>query len=268
MKRAEQPIGIFDSGVGGLTVAQAIGQALPNERLVYFGDTVHMPYGEKSPEHIRQFCSQIVEFLMSQNVKLIVIACNTASAIAASYLRSQYWQQVEIIGVIRPVIQQIIQDQVSTLGILGTHATIGSGIYPQLIQEYGATLDVFQLATPLLAPMIEEGLMDTEVSRAVLHQYLSTPGFTECEALLLACTHYPLLRQEISDFFSGTKRIYDNAAPLAKTVKKYLSEHNLLADARKDENTFFVSEQTTHFEKTARMFYGKQISIQKIELAF
>lgn len=266
MKRSEQPIGIFDSGVGGLTVAQAIRQALPNERLVYFGDTVHMPYGEKSPEHIRQFCSQIVEFLISQDVKVIVIACNTASAIAAGYLRSKYWQQVEIIGVIRPVIQKIIQDQISSLGILGTHATIGSGIYPQLIQEYGATLEVFQLATPLLAPMIEEGLMDTEVSKAVLHQYLSNPGFTECEALLLACTHYPLLRQEISDFFSGTKRIYDNAVPLARMVKKYLSDYNLLAESRQGENRFFVSEQTAHFENTARLFYGQQISIQKIDL--
>lgn len=266
MKRPEQPIGIFDSGVGGLTVAQAIAEALPNERLVYFGDTVHMPYGEKSPEHIRAYCEQIVEFLLSKHVKLIVIACNTASAIAASYLRSKYWQLVEIIGVIRPVIQQIIQDQISSVGILGTHATIGSGIYPQLIQEYGSTLDVFQLATPLLAPMIEEGLMDTEVSKAVLHQYLSHPGFTECEALLLACTHYPLLRQEISDFFSGTKRIYDNAAPLANTVKKYLSENNLLAESRQGGNTFFVSEQTAHFEKTARLFYGTQITIQKIDL--
>ncbi|QLH47235.1 MAG: aspartate/glutamate racemase family protein [Bacteroidota bacterium] len=148
MKRPEQPIGIFDSGVGGLTVAQAIAEALPNERLVYFGDTVHMPYGEKSPEHIRDYCEQIVEFLLSKHVKLIVIACNTASAIAASYLRSKYWQLVEIIGVIRPVIQQIIQDQISSVGILGTHATIGSGIYPQLIQEYGSTLDVFNLPPP------------------------------------------------------------------------------------------------------------------------
>jgi hypothetical protein len=133
-----QPIGIFDSGIGGLTVAKAIEELLPNEQLIYVGDTQHMPYGDKSPEHIRQYCKQIVSFLLSKNVKLIVIACNTASSVASSYLRSIFWEQVEIMGVIRPIIISIIEKKYKKIGIIGTQGTINSNIYENLFREYGS----------------------------------------------------------------------------------------------------------------------------------
>ena len=264
MNKAQLPIGIFDSGIGGLTVAKAIEEALPHEHFIYFGDTLHMPYGDRTPEVIRCYCRQIVEFLIQQPVKLIVIACNSASALAAGYLRQMYWQQVEIMGVIRPVIQEMIIQNVQKLGIIGTHATIQSGIYPLLTQVYQSNMDIFQMATPLLAPMIEEGLFDSEVSKAVLHQYLSNPGFKDRDAILLACTHYPLIKTEVDRFFEGKKLIFDNAGPLARSAKKYLSENGLLSEQRMGENRFYVSAQTPHFAKTASMFYGGPVEIETI----
>lgn len=264
MNKAQLPIGIFDSGIGGLTIAKAIEEALPHEHFIYFGDTLHMPYGDRTPDVIRSYCRQIVEFLIQQPVKLIVIACNSASALAAGYLRQMYWQQVEIMGVIRPVIQEMIIQNVQKLGIIGTHATIQSGIYPLLTQEYQSNMDIFQMATPLLAPMIEEGLFDSEVSKAVLHQYLSNPGFKDRDAILLACTHYPLIKTEVDRFFEGKKLIFDNAGPLARSAKKYLSENGLLSEQRMGENRFYVSAQTPHFAKTASMFYGGPVEIETI----
>ena len=266
MNKAQLPIGIFDSGIGGLTVAKAIEEALPHEHFIYFGDTLHMPYGDRSPDVIRGYCRQIVEFLIQQPVKLIIIACNSASALTAGYLRQLYWQEVEIMGVIRPVIQEMTNQHVKKLGIIGTHATIQSGIYPLLAQEYHSEMDIFQMATPLLAPMIEEGLFDSEVSKALLHQYLSNPGFSDRDAILLACTHYPLIKNEIDAFFNGRKLIFDNAGPLAKSAQKYLTENGLLAEKRMGENRFYVSAQTPHFAKTASMFYGGPVEIETILL--
>lgn len=262
----DRPIGIFDSGVGGLTVARAIAERLPGERLIYVGDTRHMPYGDKSAEHIIEYCERIVEFLIRQNVKLIVIACNTASAMAASHLRAKYWQQVEIRGVIRPAVDAVVRGGYRRLGIIGTNGTIQSNIYGQLFSEYAHAPEVVQLATPLLAPMIEQGLFGTRISRAALDEYLGFEGFRDTDALLLACTHYPLIRDEVDTWFGHTKAILDNAGPMAAHVEAWLTRHSLLHSGLPAPSEFYVTEYSESFSKTARLFYGAEVKIQEAEL--
>lgn len=262
----QQPIGIFDSGVGGLTVAKAISDLLPNERLIYVGDTQHMPYGDKSAEHVKLYAERVVRFFLEQHVKLIVIACNTASALAASYLRSLFWQQVEIIGVIRPVVKTIVQQGYHQVGIIGTKGTIESNIYETILHETTKSITLHQLATPLLAPMIENGNTEDEIAKAVIHQYLSYPPFATCDALVLACTHYPIIKNKIADFFNRPIHLIDNATPMAETVRQYLTAKELLAEPNQENNTYFVTEYTTNFERIARLFYGEDIHIQQLVL--
>lgn len=259
-------IGIFDSGIGGLTVAKAIEDLLPNERFIYVGDTQHMPYGDKSEERIKGYCKNIVEFLLTKKVKMIVIACNTASAVAASYLRSQYWQQVEIMGVIRPMVKTTIEGGYHHVGIIGTTGTIQSNIYPSLFKEYQSDVKIYQLATSLLAPMIESGQHQTEVAHAIIKQYMGEQAFEPCEAILLACTHYPLIKTQIDDFFQGKKKIIDNALPMAAAVKAFLQEKDLLATERNGEHEFYITEFTHNFAEVASMFYGKAIACQQLTL--
>ncbi len=256
-----QAIGIFDSGIGGLTVAKSLSDELPNEQFIYFGDTAHMPYGDKSPQEIIEYSKKIVEFLISKNVKLIVIACNSASSVAASALRAQYWKQVEIIGVIRPVIKRCIEKQLKKIGIIATKATVESRIYLDIIKEYNADIEVYQKATPLLAPMIESGQQGSETFNHVLEDYLKDEQFIDKEAIILACTHYPIIKQEIDDFFNHKKTILDNAKPLANEIKKYLSEKNLLADIKTKPNEFYVSRYTEVFQQTTKTFYNHSIQI-------
>jgi glutamate racemase len=262
----QRPIGIFDSGVGGLTVARAITERLPGERLIYVGDTRHMPYGDKSAEHIIEYCERIVEFLIREDVKLIVIACNTASAMAASHLRAKYWPQVEIRGVGRPAVEAVIRAGYKRLGIIGTKGTIQSNIYGQLFSEYPHPPALVQLPTPLLAPMIEQGLYGTRVSRAVLDEYLSFEGFRDTDAMLLACTHYPLIRDEVDAWFGHTKAILDNAGPMSAHVQEWLSSHQLLSEAPSGPSSFYVTEYSSSFAETARLFFGAEVPIAEIDL--
>ena len=261
-----QPIGIFDSGIGGLTVAKAIADEMPNEQLIYFGDTLHMPYGDKKPNEILDYCHKITEFLISKNVKLIVIACNTASAIGASALRENYWKQVEILGVIRPAIELILSKKYKKIGIIGTQGTITSNIYPKIFDEKKASVEVFQMATPLLAPLIESSFENNKALSNVLNDYLKHPNFNDKEAILLACTHYPLIKKEVEKYFDFKKDILDNAVPTAKLVKKILTDKNQLSTKKNGENIFYVSQKTENFEKTTQLFYGKKLNIQEIAI--
>ncbi len=267
-----QAIGVFDSGIGGLTVVNSLEKELPKERFIYFGDTAHMPYGDKSAAQILGYSKKIVEFLISKQVKLIVIACNSASAIAASQLRAEYWQQVQIMGVIRPVIRSVIQKGIKKIGIIGTETTIRSNIYPRIIEEYGANIEVYQKATPMLAPLIEAGLSESDQLRDTLTEYLSDDHFIDKEAILLACTHYPLVAEKVNDFFGRTKQILDNATPLAFEVRKYLTEQNLLATEKGksanggSEHEFYVSKYSSSFHQTVQTFYNGPIEIQERDI--
>lgn len=252
-------IGIFDSGLGGLTVAKAINDLLPQESIIYYGDTLHLPYGEKSPARIKEFSDTIAQYLINEGVKIIVIACNSASSISASYLREKYHKQIEIRGVIRPLLSRVAEKEYKNIGLIGTQATVSSGVYAKILAEYNQDITLTCLATPLLVPMIEEGFNANKISKEVIKEYLSQ--FENIEALLLACTHYPLIKDTVSSFFEGKIDIMDNADFMAQDVKQFLEKNNLLSDSKTQEDIFQVSDFTQTFAKSASMFFGKEINV-------
>ena len=189
---SSQPIGIFDSGIGGLTVANAIQKVLPNESLIYFGDTAHLPYGDKSPDSIKYYAIRITQFLMQKNCKMIVIACNTASSIAYETVKDFVEGKIPVVDVISPVVDLVAHTKsIHKVGVIGTKGTIKSDIYAKKIKA-SSKKEVASLATPLLAPMIEEGFFNNKISRSVIASYLSSRKLAKIDALILACTHYPL----------------------------------------------------------------------------
>jgi glutamate racemase len=169
-------------------------------------------------------------------------------------------------GVIRPIIISIIEKKYKKIGIIGTQGTINSNIYENLFREYGSEVDIFQLATPLLAPMIEQGFINNEVSKAILDEYLKNEEFKDKEAILLACTHYPLIKNEVNNYFHQKKDILDNAVPMANRVKNFLVEKNLLAREKTNPSVFYVTEYTENFENISKIFHGSKIQIEEIDL--
>lgn len=260
---AEQPIGIFDSGIGGLTVANAIRKVLPNEKIIYFGDTGHMPYGDKSPEAIRYYSLKIAKFLEEQGCKVIVIACNTASSLAYDDLLQFIGDRIPIFNVIDPVVEYVTrQADYKKIGVIGTKATITSDVYARKIRENNPNLQVNSLATPLLAPMIEEGFFENNISHTVIHSYLSSPVLSNIDALILACTHYPLIKGEIESFFNNKVAILNTASIVADDVKMKLEQLQLLNNQRsKFKDEFYVSFKTPSFECSTKIFFGDQIEL-------
>ena len=257
------PIGIFDSGIGGLTVAGAVHRLLPDEQLIYFGDTEHLPYGDKSPEAIRNYSLNIGRFLLSQNCKMIIIACNTASSHAYQVLLDEIGDQVPVINVIDPVVNALIQaKKYHHIGVIGTKSTILSNLYASKITQVDPAIKVSSLATPLLAPMIEEGFFDNNISHTVIQSYLSSPKLKGIDSLVLACTHYPLIEKEISDYYSGTVDIINSAEIVAEYVKDELTRRDLLNSSPVKGHKFYVSDYTRSFEKSTRLFFGEKISLR------
>ncbi|MBP8959590.1 MAG: glutamate racemase [Bacteroidales bacterium] len=263
----ERPIGIFDSGVGGLTVAHAIKQILPGETLLYFGDTAHLPYGDKSAEAIRQYSEKIVEYLLSFNAKAILIACNSASASAYGYLKEKFGERTVIMDVITPVIDYIVSRNYHKIGVIGTKRTITSGIYRNTLAEKSPGTEVISLATPLLVPMIEEGFIYDEISNLIIRAYLSNEAFIGIEALILGCTHYPIIRNQIGKFFDFDIDIIDSSKIVSAAFKQMLYSNNLLHDGGGYGNDkFIVSDYTDYFGKIARMFFEKDIHLEKADI--
>ncbi len=262
-----QPIGIFDSGIGGLTVANAISELLPNEQLIYFGDTAHLPYGDKSARAIKQYSYIITDFLIEKKCKAIVIACNSASAISYLFLREMYKNDVHVFGVIRPVVRAVMQDeQIRKVGIIGTQATVQSGIYESLFREEKPELEIVSLATPLLAPMIEEGFHNNINMDNILKHYLHRKEFEGIDALILACTHYPLIKQKIAALMPDKVKVFDNTTFVAREVQLELERLYLLSDSRNGGHEFYVSDYTESFEQSTKIFYGEQIQLQQANI--
>ena len=289
------PIGLFDSGVGGLTVAHAIHTVLPNEQLIYFGDTVHLPYGDKSRESIIQYSLGIADFLLKQKCKIILIACNSASSNAFDEVKEHVGNRAEVINVIDPVVNKVCIDTGSILdfdeetphtsvdkpplvGIIGTKATIDSGTYERKINETLATLmkdsneiatvshpgiNISSMATPLLVPMIEEGFVFDDISNAIIRSYLSRKEMIGIDALILGCTHYPIIRNQISRVLNFEVNVLDTARIVALYVQDHLTEHGLLAEKPAGDNKFYISEHTHYFEVIANMFFNEKISLEK-----
>src|SRR6478752_249486 len=188
------PIGIFDSGIGGLTVAHAITRILPNEQLIYFGDTAHLPYGDKSTAAIQAYSVKICDLLIRQRCKVILIACNSASAAAYELVREYVGSKAKVMNVIDPVVDYIKEHyNGKTIGLIGTKQTVLSNVYKKKVDALSKNIDLKSLATPLLAPMIEEGFFDNNISESIITSYLSDASLSGIEALILGCTHYPLI---------------------------------------------------------------------------
>ena len=257
-----QPIGVFDSGIGGLTVANAIISHLPQEEIIYFGDTAHLPYGDKSADAIRYYSLKIVKFLLEKKCKMIVIACNSASTAAYKVLLDFYEGQALFVNVVDPLVATVAGRKHKKVGIIATKATIRSEIYKHKLLQANPSLQVESLATPLLAPMIEEGFYNNNISDAVIEKYLSNPVFENIDALLLACTHYPLIRKNIENYFEQKVKVYDSTNAVTATIRKKLRELDLLNDQPPKPPKFFVSDYTPSFAETTNIFYKKQVDLE------
>lgn len=257
------PVGIFDSGIGGLTVADSIRKVLPNEQLIYFGDTAHMPYGDKSPEAIKFYSLKIAKFLVDKNCKAIVIACNTASSQAYHELVHFLGDRIPIINVIDPVVKSMVEKGIyRKIGVIGTKSTIRSDVYARKFHEQDPSVQVSSLATPLLAPMIEEGFFNNNISRTVINSYLSSGKLRKIDSLILACTHYPLIKAEISEYYKGRIDIINTAEIVALHVRERLTGLNLLNDGHPRKHQFFVSDLSPSFARTTRLFFGEKINLK------
>jgi glutamate racemase len=262
----EQPIGIFDSGVGGLTVAHAIKQILPGESLIYFGDTAHLPYGDKSAESIRNYSQRITEFLLEHDSKVVVVACNSASASAFDSLKESFGKKIILIDVIDPVVDYLSTRNFNKIGVIGTKRTISSGTYELKIKEKSVSTQVISMATPLLVPMIEEGFIFDDISNAIIRTYLSSESLSGIQALILGCTHYPIIKNQISKFFNFNVEVVDSARVVSIILRQTLEKNNLLNDSGKVKDQFFISDYTTYFEKIARMFFEGEINLKKADI--
>jgi glutamate racemase len=257
----KQPIGVFDSGIGGLTVANAINRHLPNEEIIYFGDTAHLPYGDKSADAIRYYCLKIVKFLLERDCKMIVIACNSASSAAYNVLVDFFPGEAIFVNVIDPLIEAVVKKDFSKVGIIATKATIRSDVYQRKLREKQPNLQVAALETPLLVPMIEEGYFDNKISQVVIETYLSNEQFKGIEALLLACTHYPLIRPDIEGFLGPGVKVLDSTLFTVKDIENRLRKRDLLNDEKRNGHQFYVSDYTQSFEETTRLFYNEHLQL-------
>lgn len=267
--RADQPIGIFDSGIGGLTVARAVREALPNENIVYFGDTAHLPYGDKSASTIQAYSVKIADLLIQRNCKVILIACNSASSAAYELVRDYCGSKAKVFDVINPMVERIrAQYQDRHVGLIGTKQTIGAGVYERKIKLLKEGFRFSGLATPLLVPMIEEGFYENKISHEIIAQYLNSSELSETEVLILGCTHYPLIKSEMEQVLRESKKsmyLIDSAETVALALKDYLTRENLLNSVH-DRDQFLVSDFTPSFEKAARMFFGEKVTLEKYQL--
>lgn len=266
------PIGVFDSGLGGLTIVKALRQVLPNEPLIYYGDLAHLPYGDKSPELVRGFSLDITDFLLQKPVKAVVIACNTASAAAGEAVRERCGD-LPVIDVVRPAVDLALRlSDRKRIGIIGTKTTIRSGIYRQTIFDRNPEAQVVEKATPLLVPIIEEGWHDGSVSREVIEAYMSDTGFMDIDTLILGCTHYPLIRRQIMDYFQSNHshkvEVIDSSMAVAGVVQKQLEKAGLIRKDQNDrgEDEFYVSDFTQNFLPSAQRFLGEDVKFEKVVL--
>lgn len=266
-KRASQPIGIFDSGIGGLTVAHAIQQALPRERMIYFGDTAHLPYGDKSEAAIQAYSIKIADVLLKMGCKVIVIACNSASSAAYELLKEYVGQRAHIVNVIDPMVELVTQRFAGKqVGLIGTKRTVQSGVYRKKIDQAQQHINLHQLATPLLVHMIEEGFFDNRISHDIIDQYLSDASLQHIDALILACTHYPLIKKEISEYYHQSVAILDSSEQVAASLYSYLSGAGLLNNEPNPTHQFLVSDYTESFEASTKLFFGELVHLEKHRL--
>jgi len=268
MHISKRPVGIFDSGIGGLTVARAVSNLLPGEDIIYFGDTAHMPYGEKSQSAIQSYCIKICNLLLGLDVKVILIACNSASAAAYDLVKEYVGSKALVLNVIEPMVQQVGHLYAEkNVGLIATKATVNSGVYERKIKQLELGIKLHSLAAPLLAPMIEEGFAHSGIIKPIINQYLSSDELQNLSALILGCTHYPIIHDEINEFYEGNVAILDSSEIVAKALEHLLGLHGLLNDnAAKGKRHCFVSDYTDSFARSTATFFGEEISLEAYKL--
>ncbi len=260
-----RPIGIFDSGIGGLTVARAINDLLPNESLLYFGDTAHLPYGEKSPELIRRYSSRITQHLVESGCKAIVVACNSASSNAIESIVKAAGSNMPVIDMVTPVIRSIsAEDGCQSVGLIGTRATIASGLYGETMNQLNSNITLVSRATPLLASSIEEGFFNDSIPGAVLEAYFADDSFKNIDSMILGCTHYPLVRENVQALLPKGVNVIDSPKIIAQELKRVLTEN---AYPYTPEHKFQVSDLTENFRCSAHYFFGSDINLEEVSFS-
>ena len=243
-----RPIGIFDSGVGGLTVVKQVMNVLENENIIYFGDTARLPYGSKSKETITRFSKQIVRFLNTKNVKAIIIACNTVSSNCIEELKNMF--DVPIFGVVIPgVFEAIKSTKNKRVGVIGTVSTINTNAYKNLINKYDKSIKIFSKACPLFVPLVEEGWTNNEISKLTIKKYLNELLSNDIDSIVLGCTHYPFLKDCIQKIVGKDIKLVDPARATAIDVKNFLIKNNITNNKNVNNNyMFYLSDYTQQFD--------------------
>lgn len=257
----QSPIGVFDSGIGGLTVVKSIMQRMPEERIIYFGDTARVPYGIKSPETVKEYALQITDFLMKRHVKMIVIACNTVSAAAEKEVRARALP-IPVIGVVEAGAKVAVaaSKRNKLVGVIGTLATVGSGTYEQSIKQIDSSMRVFSKACPMLVPLAEEGWIDNDVAILTLEHYLGDFKDKNLDSIILGCTHYPLFKDSIRNILPKTVEIIDSADAVAELVDTTLRSSELRNQTGKGALDCYVSDKPQRFQLLAERFLGRSVN--------
>ncbi len=260
-RRAPGPdaaIGVFDSGVGGLTVLSALSRMLPREHFLYLGDTARVPYGAKSPETVIGYALETADFFAARGVKAMVVACNTTSATALPLLRERYG--VPIIGVVEPGARAAARmTRNRRVGVIGTEATMASGAYPRALLARKKSIEIFTRRCPLFVPLAEEGWVDNDIARRVVARYLTSLKKSGIDTLVLGCTHYPLLREPIARYLGGDVQIVDSATETAKELRRALKAAAGLRGRGQGSASFFVTDVPDRFTRLGERFYGEGV---------
>jgi glutamate racemase len=256
-----KPIGVFDSGIGGLTVVRALLEKLPNENIVYFGDTARVPYGSKSPQVVREYTQDDTDFLLSKDVKMIVVACNTVSAVALDVVQKR--ANLPVTGVIIPGAEAALNaTHTKRIGVIGTIGTINSSAYKNELKRLNSHAHVFSKACPLFVPLVEEGWLETKATELIANEYLFPLVTEKIDTLILGCTHYPLLKKTISKATKGMVTLIDSGEAAAATVEKMLDEYHLRNPSKEKPNIqFFVSDAPEKFTSVGELFLGRKLGV-------
>lgn len=258
-------IGVFDSGVGGLTVVRQLRKYLPDYDLIYFGDTARVPYGGRGEDTVKRYAVEDVDFLLARGAKIIIIACHTASAVAGKYLREKY-PEAPIFDIVRPGLKRALaESRRKRIGVIGTRATIRSGTHAKLLRELDPKVKVCGQACPLLVPLVEEGWLKKPETRKILRQYLRPLRQKQVDVILLACTHYPMLKKMVEEITKNKVVVIDPAEDLAKEVKKYLAENKKMAAglSRTGKDQFYASDVGEQFVKMSQIILGRPIKVRQ-----
>lgn len=255
-------IGIFDSGVGGLTVVKEIFKYLPDYQIIYFGDTARLPYGTKGADFVKKYSEKITEWLLEKNAKIIVIACNTSSAWASDSLKKRF-KATPIFEMINPAVTEAIKTTKNKkIGVIGTPGTIKSNAYQQKLSKIDPSLEIFSQPCPLLVPLVEEGILDDKITIEIIKKYLEPLKEGGIDTLILGCTHYPLLKKVIEDTIDSGIKVINPAESLAKELKNYLENNPEVEKKIKRglDHEFFFSDEPYNLEKISHLCFNKKIN--------